>query len=84
VCQATEQSTDLQTHVGKVASGLAAVPASGGQVQVFSASTTGLNKVLSNIQASATKLYQRLVLQQWWMRPQRPSACDPNGASVCN
>ncbi len=84
VCQSTEQSTDLQTHVGKVASGLAAVPASGGEVQVFSASTTGLNDVITHFAASATKLYQRLILQQWWMRPQRPSACDLNGVSTCN
>jgi hypothetical protein len=84
VCQSTEQQVDLQAHVGKVASGLAAIPASGGQVEVFSASTTGLNDVLTNIQASATKLYQRLVLQQWWMRPQRPSACDTTGVSTCN
>jgi hypothetical protein len=84
VCQATEQSVDLESKVGKVASGLAAVSAGTNKVEVFSASTTGLNDVISNIQASATKLYQKLVLQQWWMRPQRPSACDPNGISTCN
>jgi hypothetical protein len=68
---------DLVTQVGKVASGLAAVPQSGGNVQVVSASTTGLSSLIIQATTAATTLFQKLVLQQWWLRPQHATCAVP-------
>ncbi len=84
ICQTTEQSVDLSTGVGKMASGLAAIN-TGGNVQVFGASATGLSNIDVAPTTGATQnQFQRLSLQQWWLRAQRPtcpSATDPSCAN---
>ncbi len=77
ICLSTEQTADLATNVGKVGSGLAAAqtsaPNSGLSTttyQVFSSSTTGLGSISVQANNSAVAFYQRVVLQQWWLRHQ--------------
>ena len=64
---------DLADNVGKVASGLSALNSSShpGEVQVFSASTTGLQSVTLSANAAASPAYQKLLLSQWWLRKQK-------------
>jgi hypothetical protein len=73
VCAKAVGSVDLLTKVGKVASSLAAVPQSGGNVQIVSASTTGLANLLVKATAPLTAFFQKLVMQQWWLRAQHAS-----------
>jgi hypothetical protein len=77
VCAPTVGSVDLVTKVGKVASGLAAIPQSGGNVQVVSASTTGLANLLVKAAAALVPPLQRLTMQQWWLRTQHASCAGP-------
>ena len=87
LCQTTETSVDLASNVGKVASGLSAIPlpAGGTTMQIFSASTTGLSSLQVNVVQTATSLLNKLVLQQWWLRPQRPTPCAGTpGIPGCN
>jgi hypothetical protein len=72
ICAAGEQSNDLAINVGKVASGLAATsPASGSStVQVFSSSTAGLGTLTISVTKAAQAFYQKILLQQWWLRRQ--------------
>ncbi len=77
VCAPTVGSVDLVTKVGKVASGLAAIPQSGGNVQVVSASTTGLANLLVKAAAALVPPLQRLTMQQWWLRTQHASCTGP-------
>jgi hypothetical protein len=82
ICQTSEQSVDLATNVGKMASGLTAI-AGNGNVQVFGASTTGVSNIVVASPASVPQnLFQKLALQQWWLRPQRPS-CPVAGDPSC-
>ncbi len=76
VCISSEQTADLATNVGKVGSGLAAATTatnpgtSTTTYQVFSSSTTGLGTVSITANNSATPLYQKLLLEEWWLRQQ--------------
>jgi hypothetical protein len=72
ICASSEQSNDLAVHVGKVASGLAATsPNAAGTSKLISSSTSG-NFVMSFIAtAVAQATYQKILLQQWWLRHQQ-------------
>jgi hypothetical protein len=77
VCAPSVGSVDLVTQVGKVASGLTAVPSAGGTVTVFSASTTGLANLVLSAVPVAKAFIQKLVLQEWWLRPQHATCATP-------
>jgi hypothetical protein len=65
------------TKVGKVAGSLAAVPTSGGNIQVVSASTTGIANLVVKATAPLVAAVQKLTMQQWWLRPQHASCAAP-------
>jgi hypothetical protein len=72
ICASSQTATDIMLNVGNVAGGLAAsAPNSSGKISIYGASTTGLFDLTGVTQnAAKQQLYQKIMLQDWWLRQQ--------------